>query len=252
MKLNTVTVYALSIFLIALSTYTSADNSGKGGFDVKKAAKEIDALVEDGLKKHDLKPNAEINDETFVRRAYLDIAGRIPTIEEAETFHGSTDDRKRAQLIGDLLDSDGAVSHGYNFWADVLRINTKLGTRAAEGEAAYQLWLKKSLDENMPYDQFVRELVSARGTVWDNGAVGYYLRDRGMPLDNMSNTVRVFLGTRLECAQCHDHPFDKPSLCTKLSERIGVGNAAVFWRLRRSRSRKNTACRIRGRGLIIQ
>ncbi|NNE91349.1 MAG: DUF1553 domain-containing protein, partial [Verrucomicrobiales bacterium] len=60
-----------------------------------------------------------------------------------------------------------------------------------------------------PYDQFVRELVAARGLVWENGAIGYYIRDRGMPLDNMSNTVRIFLGVRLECAQCHNHPFDK-------------------------------------------
>jgi hypothetical protein len=211
MHLNTALIFALSTFLIGPFSHSSAASSGKGAFDVKKAAKEIDALVDAGLEKHDLKPNAEIDDETFVRRAYLDIAGRIPTIEEAEKFHGSTYDydRRREQLIAKLLGSDGAVSHGYNFWADVLRINTKLGTNAAEAEAAYQLWLKKSLTENKPYDQFVRELVGARGTIWDNGAVGYYLRDRGMPLDNMSNTVRVFLGTRLECAQCHDHPFDK-------------------------------------------
>ena len=187
----------------------SAGDSGKVAFDVNKAAREIDALVEAGLKKHGLKPNAEINDETFVRRVYLDIVGRIPTIEEAEQFHSSNSGRKRAELIADLLESDGAVSHGYNFWADVLRINTKLGTRAVAGEAAYQLWLKQALDENMPFDQFVRELVGARGAIWDSGAVGYYLRDRGMPLDNMSNTIRIFLGTRLECAQCHNHPFDQ-------------------------------------------
>ena len=209
MKLNTTLIFALGALLVAPLSFTSAADSGKGAFDVKQAAKEIDALVEAGLKKHDLKPNAEINDETFVRRAYLDIVGRIPTIEEAENFHGSTYDRKREQLIADLLESDGAVSHGYNFWADVLRINTELGTNAAEAEAAYNLWLKKTIAENRPYDQFVRELVGARGTIWDNGAIGYYMRDRGMPLDNMSNTVRVFLGTRLECAQCHDHPFDK-------------------------------------------
>jgi hypothetical protein len=209
MKFNTALIFALGTFLIAPLSFASAASSGKEEFDVNKAAREIDALVEAGLEKNELKPNAEINDETFVRRAYLDIAGRIPTIEEAEKFHGSTYDRKREQLIADLLESDGAVSHGYNFWADVLRINTDLGTNAAEAEAAYQLWLKKAIDENMPYDQFVRELVSARGAIWDNGAVGYYLRDRGMPLDNMSNTVRIFLGTRLECAQCHDHPFDK-------------------------------------------
>jgi hypothetical protein len=209
MKLNTVLVFVLGTFLVAPFSFASTAASGKGAFDVQRAAKEIDALVEAGLKKNKLKPNPEINDETFVRRAYLNIVGRIPTIEEAENFHDSNYDRKREQLIADLLESDGAVSHGYNFWADVLRINTELGTNAAEAEAAYQLWLKKALAENMPYDQFVRELVGARGAIWDNGAVGYYLRDRGMPLDNMSNTVRIFLGTRLECAQCHDHPFDK-------------------------------------------
>ncbi len=209
MKVNIALVLALGTFLVAPLSFSSAADSGKEAFDVQKASKEIDALVEAGLEKNDLNPNAEINDETFLRRAYLDIVGRIPTIEEAENFHGSTYDRKREQLIADLLESDGAVSHGYNFWADVLRINTELGTNAAEAEAAYQLWLKKAIAENRPYDQFVRELVGARGTIWDNGAVGYYLRDRGMPLDNMSNTVRIFLGTRLECAQCHDHPFDK-------------------------------------------
>ena len=138
MKVHSALIFALGTFLVAPFSVTSAANSGKEDFDVKKAAQEIDALVEAGLKKHDLKPNPEINDDTFVRRAYLDIVGRIPTIEEAEEFHGSTYDRKREQLIADLLESDGAVSHGYNFWADVLRVNTELGSNAAEAEAAYQ------------------------------------------------------------------------------------------------------------------
>lgn len=209
MKFNTALILIFGATLVAPLSAVSAADSKAGEFDVKKAAKEIDDLVEAGLKKHDQKSNAEIDDETFVRRAYLDIAGRIPTIEEAENFHGSTYERKREQLISDLLESDGHVSHGYNFWADVLRINTSLGNGAPQAEAAYQLWLKEAIAENTPYDQFVRELVAAKGMIWDNGAVGYYLRDRGMPLDNMSNTVRVFLGTRLECAQCHNHPFDE-------------------------------------------
>ncbi len=177
--------------------------------DVEAAAAKIDALVNGMLEKQGVKPNPAIDDATFVRRAYLDIAGRVPTIEEAENFHGSDYPRKRAQLISDLLESDGHMSHAYNFWADILRINSNLGIGATQAEAAYQLWLKDSIQKNKPYDQFVRELVSARGMIWENGAVGYYIRDRGMPLDNMSNTVRIFLGTRLECAQCHNHPFDK-------------------------------------------
>jgi hypothetical protein len=178
-------------------------------FDVAAAAAKIDALVEGVLAKQGRKPNEAIDDATFVRRAYLDIAGRVPTIEEAENFHGSDYPRKRQQLITDLLESEGHMSHAYNYWADVLRINSALGIGAGQAEAAYQLWVKEAIRTNKPYDQFVRELVSARGMIWDNGAVGYYIRDRGMPLDNMSNTVRIFLGVRLECAQCHNHPFDK-------------------------------------------
>ncbi len=177
--------------------------------DARKASARIDDLVGKSLTEHKVKPNPGIDESTFLRRTYLDIAGRIPTIEEAEAYQSSTYENKRERLISDLLGSNAFISHSYNYWADILRINRSLGNGANQGEAAYQLWLKKAIKDNKPYNEFVRELVSARGKIWDNGAVGYYLRDRGMPLDNMSNTVRIFLGTRLECAQCHDHPFDK-------------------------------------------
>tara|TARA_R110002096_G_scaffold193995_3_gene376051 strand:- start:181 stop:2586 length:2406 start_codon:yes stop_codon:yes gene_type:complete len=193
-----------SVAVLSLSFGFTAEK-----FDKQAAIKKIDQLVQTGLKKHEMKRGSEINDTTFVRRAFLDIAGRIPTIEESESFLGSTYERKREQLITSLLESDGHVSHSYNFWADVLRINNLLGNNSIQAEAAYQLWIKEVVENNRPYDEMVSELVSATGMIWDNGAVGYYLRDRGMPLDNMSNTVRIFLGTRLECAQCHDHPFDK-------------------------------------------
>ncbi len=169
----------------------------------------IDHLIFGKLQEQKIEPNAGITDATFVRRAYLDIAGRVPTIEEAEMFHTMEYPNKREILINQLLNSEGYVSNYYNFWADVLRINSGLSTGARNAEAAYQLWVKRALRENVPYDEFVHEMVAAQGHIWENGAVGYYMRDRGMPLDNMSNTVRIFLGTRLECAQCHDHPFDK-------------------------------------------
>lgn len=169
----------------------------------------IDYLVTAKLKEQKIKPNAALSDESFVRRAYLDIIGRIPTIEEAESFHAEEYENKRERLIEQLLSSEGYVAHNYNFWADVLRVNRNLSNSGAQAEAAYQLWIKQALRDNMPYDQFVYELVRGRGHIWENGAAGYYQRDRGMPLDNMSNTVRIFLGVRLECAQCHNHPFDK-------------------------------------------
>lgn len=168
-------------------------------------SEKIDALIEEGYKAHKITANAPTTDETFLRRAYLDIIGRIPSQEEARGFLDSAEAGKRAKLIDQLLDSEGYVSHWYNWWADILRVQSGMQGEAGQ---AYAAWIKDSLRNNKPYDQFVRELVTAEGYVWDNGAVGYYLRDAGMPLDNMSNTTQIFLGTRLACAQCHNHPFD--------------------------------------------
>jgi hypothetical protein len=132
----------------------------------------------------------------------------VPTLDEASEFQASTYPDKRARLIAELLGSEAHVSHFFHFWADILRLQEDdAGSRNAS--VAYQLWVKRALRENMPYDRFVAALVSARGKYWENGAVGYYHRDRGMPLDNLANTARIFLGVRLECAQCHNHPFDK-------------------------------------------
>lgn len=176
---------------------------------IKYVSARIDQLVEMQLKANDQQPNKLADDATIVRRLYLDLAGRIPTLEEARDFLTSKAKNKRAKLIDELLDSPAHVSHEYNYWADVLRIKTRL--QGGNSGKAYIDFVKRAVAENKPYDQFVRELVASEGPALEpnNGATGYYLRDVGMPEDNMANTVRVFLGTRIECAQCHDHPFDK-------------------------------------------
>ncbi len=166
----------------------------------------IDALVEFAYKAHKVTPNKPASDETFCRRVYLDIIGRIPNKEELDQFLNNREPGKRAKLIDQLLDSEGYLSHTYNWWADILRVQSDMRNEAG---AAYADWIKDSIRSNKPYDQFVRDLVTAKGYIWENGAVGYYMRDAGMPLDNMSNTAQVFLGTRVVCAQCHNHPFDK-------------------------------------------
>lgn len=169
----------------------------------------IDSLIEEGYKANKIKPNEPAGDETFLRRIYLDVVGRIPSQQEAREFLESTEAGKRAKLIDKLLESEGFVSHTYNWWADILRVQSNMGgNNNNQAGQAYAAWVKDAVRNNMPYDQFVSKLVTAEGYVWSNGAVGYYLRDAGMPLDNMSNTVQIFLGTRLACAQCHNHPFD--------------------------------------------
>lgn len=171
----------------------------------------IDELVAEGLKAQKLTPNEPASDEVFVRRIYLDIVGRIPTREESLNFLNSEQADKRDQLIDELLNSDGYVSNFYHFWADLLRARTAItGINLSSGTGrAYENWIKTALRENKPYDEMVRELVTATGHSWENGAVGYYIRDYGMPLDSTAMTAQVFLGTQIVCAQCHNHPFDK-------------------------------------------
>ena len=169
-------------------------------------SKQIDRFIEDGYRVNKVTPNPPASDEVFLRRIYLDVAGRIPTIEETDAFLKSTGSSKRATLINQLLSSEAYVSNTFNYWADILRLQTDMKGSAGY---AYAEWLKDSIRENKPYDQFVTELITSSDSVWENGAVGFYLRDEDMPLDHMAYTTQVFLGTRMVCAQCHNHPFDK-------------------------------------------
>ena len=181
----------------------------KSKMDTAVAAKQIDAILAADWKKNNLQGNPAVDDATFVRRLYLDVIGRIPTTRETEEFMASKDANKRAKLIDKLIASEGYVQHAFNYFADILRAQSNGPQAGQVTGAAYTNFVKQSLRDNKPYDQFVRELVASQGKAWDNGAIGYYMRDRGMPLDNMANTVRIFLGTRIECSQCHNHPFDK-------------------------------------------
>ena len=181
---------------------------GAVGTPAEEAA-QIDALMEAQWKAQGLAAAVVTSDEVFLRRIWLDLGGRVPTVAEAQAFYRSQDPQKRAQLIDQLLASPAYVSHAYNQWADILRLKSNYVNTANVVPAAYAHWLYDSLAQNKPYDKFAYELLSAKGYAWDNGAIGYYLRDFGMPLDNMALTSRVFLATRIECAQCHNHPFDK-------------------------------------------
>jgi hypothetical protein len=171
------------------------------------AAAKIDSLVEANYRRFNVEPNERTTDEQFVRRSYLDITGTIPTYEQTLVFLDSRDPEKREKLIDRLLNSPGYVSHSFNYWANILRLVDYPENNLPA--APYLDWIKQSLRENKPYDEWVREMLTADGKVWDNPAAGYLLRDSGMPLDSMNNTVRVFLGTQIGCAQCHDHPFDR-------------------------------------------
>ncbi|MCB1064694.1 MAG: DUF1549 domain-containing protein [Verrucomicrobiae bacterium] len=198
MKSPSLVCVGLAVFFVAGMAMAKQDSSGPSA--------QIDALMAKFWKEKGVEPKPVVDDATYLRRLYLDVAGRIPTAEEARKFLADNSEGKRARLVDELLASEGYVNHYFNYWADILRINSQQGG-GQNVVPAYIEWVKGALRENMPYDDMVRELIVADGN-YDSPATGYYYRDRGMPLDNMANTVRVFLGTRLECAQCHNHPFD--------------------------------------------
>ncbi len=172
-----------------------------------RSAAKIDALVEAGLKKAGQKPNDNSSPEHFLRRVYLDITGTIPNAKQTDAFLANKSDGNRIVLIDSLLNRPGYASQMYDWMADILRLVDRSDNN--NYLRPYSDWVKECLRDNEPWDSMVHDMLTAEGRVWDEPAAGFVLRDPGMPLDNLNNAVRIFLGTRIGCAQCHDHPFDK-------------------------------------------
>ena len=171
---------------------------------IRNTAREIDEILLAEQKDQKITPMPVADDSTFVRRSYLNIIGRLPTAEEARSFLDSNDREKRADLIDTLIESPGMKSKLFNYWSDLLRVKTNSETSGL----GWHVWLREAVETNMPYDKMVHAMLAANDHSANNPAAGYYLRDRGMLLDNISNTVQVFHGQQIGCAQCHDHPFD--------------------------------------------
>jgi hypothetical protein len=170
----------------------------------EKAAAQIDTLVEAGLQKSGLTMNPPLPEDQLVRRIYLDVAGRIPTAVELLGYLDDKSPDKKSRLIDKLLASDGYNSQWFNWLGDMLRLKDDYGKGIKS--YVYQEWLKEQIAANRHWDALVYELMTAEGRITSTGPVGYLLRDRGMPLDNLSNTLTTFLGANVACAQCHDHP----------------------------------------------
>ena len=171
----------------------------------------IDQILQKERSERKIKSPAKIDSGLLLRRIFLSVAGRIPTMGEYQQWLHTNDSLDKEKLIDHLILSKAYSSQMFNWWADHLRAKSNIMGQANQIGAGllYVDWLKTQVSENVPYDEMARMVVASEGYPWENGAVGYYLRDDGMPLENMSNTAELFLGTQLVCAQCHNHPFDK-------------------------------------------
>jgi uncharacterized protein DUF1549/uncharacterized protein DUF1553 len=153
-----------------------------------------------------MNPSDLCTDSEFVRRAYLDVIGLLPTAGEARAFVADKRKDKRAQLVDALLKRPEFADFWALKWADLLRNEEKVLDR--KGVQLFYRWIRQSIAAEKPLDQFARELLSARGSTYAQPA-GNYLRALRDPITRAESTAQVFLGTRLQCAKCHNHPFDR-------------------------------------------
>ena len=218
-------ITAVALLATTFPAFSQAKEGQRPGDDpafLAKAALQIDQHIASFYRSKKLPVPEVTDDATFMRRAFVVSIGRIPTAEEALAFLEIDDETKRAELVGYLMNSEGYPSHMTNWAFDLLRLRDGRQGSQANNEP-YRNWIRTAIDKNMPWDEFVTSLLSSSGNGWDpeTASVGYYTIDRGMPLDNLANTLRIFLGSRMECAQCHDDPFGE-------TERMDFYHLAAF------------------------
>ncbi len=167
---------------------------------------EIDRLAYERHRKLGLLPSATCTDGEFIRRVSLDLIGKLPTARQAEDFINDADPDKREELVDFFLDDANYADHWAVQWGDMIRPNpSRVGVKPV-----YLLdqWIRQAFRRNMPYDQMVRELLTARGSSHQDGPVAVF-RDKREPVDASSFVSQIFLGVRLDCAKCHHHPSEK-------------------------------------------
>ena len=153
-------------------------------------------------------PTSEIcDDSTFLRRTSLDIAGRLPTLEETDKYLNSDNPNKRSEWIDSLLSTTDYAEFFANKWSSILRNKRKADTYT-RGTQAFHEWIRQSFHINKPYNQFVSELVTARGEISHNPATAWF-RNVTDQKERLQDTAQVLLGVRLQCAECHHHPYEK-------------------------------------------
>jgi len=177
-----------------------------------------------------LPPAPLADDYEFVRRVYLDLIGTLPNLDEVRRFVGAPAAGKRAALIDELLERPEYVDYWTLKWSDLLRAHRR--SLGEKGLATFNAWLREALRTNRPADQLARELLTAQGNLYQNGAAAFFFVDQ-TPEELAETTAQVFLGVRLQCAKCHHHPYEA------WSQDDYYGLAAVFARIQRKDTQEN-------------
>lgn len=187
----------------------------------------IDELVDAKLQQLQYLPAGLASDDEFLRRVYLDCLGQLPTIDETRAFLADRSSKKRARLIAELLERPEHARFWALKWGDLLRMtSTQVGN---SGVFKYHRWLERAMATNMPYDQFARELLLSSGSTLEHPTANFY-RTSTDAQDSVESISQLFLGARLQCAKCHNHPFER------WTQDNYFGMAAFFNRVQRKKS----------------
>ncbi len=182
----------------------------RSGYEWKEtpANNYIDELVYSKLQRVKALPSELCTDAEFIRRVSLDLTGLPPTAEQTRAFVSDARDTKlkRDELVDQLLGNGDYIELWTNKWADLLQVNRKF--LGEQGAFALRGWIKQAVSSNLPYDQFVRSVLTASGSTLENPPAAYYKVLR-TPEELMENTTQLFLGVRFNCNHCHDHPFER-------------------------------------------
>ena len=171
-----------------------------------KSGNFIDDLIFKKLRTLRMNPSDLCSDAVFLRRATLDLLGLVPDAEMARAFAADTSPDKRAQLVDRLLQREEFADFWALKWADLLKIEERqLDTN---GMRVFHGWIRESIAKNKPLDVFAREILAGRGSTYQNPEANWWRANRD-PVTRAENTARVFLGTQINCAQCHNHPFER-------------------------------------------
>jgi hypothetical protein len=176
--------------------------------DAIKAHNYIDEKIHDKLRKLRIVPSELCSDAEFIRRTSLDICGIVPTAEQVTSFEADSDPEKRAKHIDALLERKEFAEIWLMKWSELLQVRSDNLQVSYKSALLYFDWLKERIANNVPVDQMVRELLSSTGGTFSNPATNYYEIERDK-LKIAENAAQVFMGTRIQCAQCHNHPFDR-------------------------------------------
>lgn len=190
-----------------VAVFTAAVPLGAPVTKVPEVKNFVDEHVFANLKQLGIPPSDVCDDATFLRRVTLDICGRFPTQKEVAAFMASTDSNKRDQVVEALLRSPNYADYFASKWAPLLK-NRRDAASDITSNFAFHAWIRDGLLANVPYDQLVRELLGATGTVVGNPPVAWYKRVKD-PKEQLEDIAQLFLGVRMQCAQCHHHPFER-------------------------------------------